>query len=127
LQVFDDKLHGPGGGLVDAQGDELLSEHGGNVGAAEGGDLTAQQARDGGSARVRRRAANPQRVEERQQRELLAEFVARAPELLEASLLSVPRLLGGGRECAANEGGLANARLTLNEHRVATAPGKIIK
>ena len=58
---------------------------------------------------------------------MLAEFVARAPELRAASPLPVPRRLGGGRERVADEGGLANARLTLVQHRVATAPGKIIK
>src|ERR1700733_7773066 len=79
------------------------------------------------SASVRRRAAHAERVEEREQRELLAELVARAPELLVASPLPVPRGLGGGRERTADEGGLADARLTLDEHRVATAPGKIIK
>ena len=125
LQVVDDEHHGPGGGLVDGQRDELLGEHRGHVGAAVGGDLAAQQPGDRGPARVRGRAAHAQRVEERQQRQFLAELVARAPELLAASLLPVPRCLGGGRERAADEGGLADARLTLDEHRVATAPGKI--
>ena len=85
LQVVDGEHHGPGGGLVDGQRDKLLGEHRGHVGAAVGGDLAAQQPGDRGPARVRGRAAHAQRVEERQQRQLLAELVARAPELLAAA------------------------------------------
>ncbi len=61
--------------------------------------------------------ADLERVEERQQRQLLAELVAGAPEDLAAA-----RRQAGQR--GARQGGLADARLAFDEHRAAAATGK---
>ncbi len=131
VQVVDDQGHRLDVGLVDDQGDELLGEERGDVGAAVGGDLAPQQAGDRGPPGVGRRGPDLERVEERVQRELLAEFVPGPPEDRAARRRAVvggrvrlePR--GGGRERGADEGGLADAGLALDEQGVAAASGEI--
>jgi hypothetical protein len=118
LEVIDDQGDRPRRGLVDGQRDELLGEHRGHVGAPIGGDLAAQQPGDGGPPGVRRWPPHGEGVEERRQRDLLAELVARAPE----DLTRPGRQVGEG---GTDEGGLADARLTLDKHRVAAAPGEL--
>ncbi len=80
VQVVDHQHDGPRGGLVDGERDELLGEQRGHVGTAVGGDLAAQQPGDRGPPGVHRCGPHLERVEERKQRELLAEFVPGAPE-----------------------------------------------
>ena len=74
------------------------------------------------------------RVQEGEQRQLLAELVPGAPEdLVRTSRRTVVHAGGlaqsmtGGRERAADEGGLADARLALDEHGVATALGELFQ
>ena len=129
VQVVDHQRHRPGGGFVDDQRDELLGEQRGYVGAAVGGDLAPEEPRDRGSPGVRRRRPDPERVEERVQRQLLAELVAGPPENLAAPLRPVvgarTRPVRGGRERGADQGGFSDSGLALNEHGVAAAPGEI--
>ena len=131
VQVVDDQHHGPRGGLVDGERDELLGEQRGHVGAAVGGDLAAQQPGDRGPPGVHRRGPHLERVEERQQRELLAELVPGTPEdliglpLTQARPLGLLKPAGSGRERGAKKGGLAYSRLALDEHSVATALGEV--
>ena len=84
VQVVDHQHRRPGGGLVDGERDELLGQQRGHVGAAVGGDLAAQQPGDRGPPGVHRRRPHLERVEERQERQLLAKFVPGPPEDLAA-------------------------------------------
>ncbi len=86
LQVIDDQDGRPDRALLGDQGQQLLRQHRGHVRAAVGADLAAQQPDDRGAPGIRRRLAHPQPVEERQQRQRLAQFVTGPPEHLAAGL-----------------------------------------
>ena len=129
MQVVDHQRHRPDIGLVNDQGDQLLGEERGHVGAAVGGDLAAEQAGDRGPPGGHRGGPDLQRVEKRVQRQLLAELVPRSPEDLAAPLCPVVRArtgpAGGGRQRRTDQRGLTDARLALDEHGVATASGEL--
>src|SRR5580693_5744357 len=115
VQVVDHQHNRPRGGLVYGERDELLGQQGGNVGAAVGGDLAAEQAGDRGPPGVRGWRPHLERVEEREQRELLAKLVPGPPEDLAVRRRLVARTsvrlepMANGRECSTNKGGLADA------------------
>jgi hypothetical protein len=94
---------------------QLLGQHRRHVRAAVGGNLAAQEPDDRVPAGIRRGLAYPQPVEERQQRQCLAEFVTGTPEHLAAGLR---RPLHRGP----HQRGLADARFALDEHRTAAPP-----
>jgi hypothetical protein len=91
VQVVDDQGDRPGSGLVDGERDELLGQQRGDVGAAVGDDLPPEESRDRRPPDVRRWRSDPERIEERVQRQLLAELVACSPENLAAKLRPVVR------------------------------------
>jgi len=122
VQVVDDDHDGPRRALVGGKRDELLGEDRGHVRAAVGGHLAAQQPGDGLPPRVRRHRANLERVEERQERKLLSELVAIAPEQVPAR----PRAwLWSGLEGRAHERGLADSWLALDEQRATAAAAQL--
>ena len=115
LQVIDHQDERPHRALFRDQRQQLLRQHGRHVRAAVGGDLTAQQPDDRLPPGVRRRLADPQPVQERQQRQCLAQLIPGPPEHLAARLRRL-------RHRRPHQRGLADARLALDEHRTATPP-----
>ena len=84
LQVVDHQDGRPHGALLGDQRQQLLRQHRRHVRAAVGGDLTAQEPDDRVPPGIRGGLADPQPVEERQQRQRLAQLVTGAPEHLAA-------------------------------------------
>ena len=115
LQVVHDQNGRPHRVLLGDQGQQLLRQHGRHVRAAIRADLTAQQPDDRFPPGIGGRLAHPQPVEERQQRQGLAELVAGPPEHLTAE----HRRFHHRRP---QQRGLADARLTLDEHRTTVPP-----
>ncbi len=118
LQVVDDQDGRPHRALLGDQRQQLLRQHRGHVRAPVGADLAAQEPDDRVTPGIGRGLAYPQPVEERQQRERLAELVAGAPEHLAAGLRRL-------RRRRADQRGLADARFALDEHRTAAPPGRL--
>ena len=118
LQVIHDQDGRPHRALLGDERQQLLRQHRRHVRATVGGDLAAQQPDDRVPARIGRRLAYSQAVQERQQRQRLAQLIAGAPEHLTAGL----RRLGHGRP---HQRGLADARLALDEHRTAVSPSDL--
>jgi hypothetical protein len=86
LQVVDDQDGRPHRALLGDQRQQLLRQHRRHVRAAVGGDLAAQEPDDRVPPGIGGGLADPQPVEERQQRQRLAQLVAGAPEHLAAGL-----------------------------------------
>ena len=109
LQVVDDQDGRLRRALLGHQGQQLLGQRRRDVRAAVGGDLTAQEPDDRGPPRIRGGFAYPQPVQERQQRQRLAQLVTGPPEHLAASLWR-------SRHRRPHQRGLADARLALDQH-----------
>ena len=119
LQVVDDQDGRPHRALLGDERQQLLRQHRRHVRAAIGGVLTAQEPDDRGPPRVHRGFADPQPVQERQQGQRLAQFVAGAPEHLAAGLWRL-------RHGRPHQRRLADARLAFDEDRTAAPSGQFL-
>ena len=100
LQVVDDQDGRPHRALLGDESQQLLGQHGGHVRAAVGADLAAQQLDDRLPPGIAGRLTHPQPVEERQQRQRLAQLVTGTPEHLAAGLRRLrPRPPAPARTC----------------------------
>lgn len=97
---------------------QLLRERGRHILAPPGGDLAPQQRDDGFLPRVVRWLADPQSVQDGQQWQRLAEFIAGAP----IHLASQSGSLRTGRP---DQSGFADAGLALDEHGLAVSRGRL--
>ena len=118
LQIIDHQDGRPHRALLGDQRQQLFRQRRRHVRAAIGGDLPAQEPHDRVPPRIRGRLADPQRVEERHQRQRLAQLVTGTPAHLAAGLR-------GLRHRRPHQRGLPDARLALDEHRTAVPQGHL--
>ena len=118
LQVIDHQDNRPHRALLGDQRQQLFRQRRRHVRAAVGGDLPAQEPHDRVPPRIRGRLTDPQRVEERHERQRLTQLVTGTPAHLAAGLR-------GLRHRRPHQRGLPDARLALDEHRTAMPQGHL--